>query len=229
MLFRFVLISLSCLTAASCAANGETISSQKLTKNESIQNVKKAENIGRKNTQIINLNSKADSSSKSLVKVSTEENDYINQNLSVRVARGSHMTLTKTGAANTLGNPLYELRLYANGQLTGRFITVTGRAYSQDRNRHQSGTKAPLPNGRYSIAAGTVPGTHPEVGDRFLPIQPLFRTARTDLGIHYDPSFERNNGEDGTSGCIALTNREQLSQVLDFVRNYQPQFIEVSI
>ena len=48
-------------------------------------------------------------------------------------------------------------------------------------------------------------GTHPEVGGRFLPIEPLFPTGRYALGIHYDPSFQKTNGEDGTVGCIALT------------------------
>ena len=118
----------------------------------------------------------------------------------------SYMTLTPTGLTNKLGNPLYQLSLYGNGQLIEAYMTVTGRAYTQNYNRHQAGTEAPLPEGKYRVAREPVPGTIPEVGDRFLPIQPLFRTGRSALGIHYDPSFEKRNGEDGTSGCVALTN-----------------------
>ncbi|CCI05967.1 hypothetical protein MICAD_1440022 [Microcystis aeruginosa PCC 7941] len=46
---------------------------------------------------------------------------------------------------------------------------------------------------------------------------------------HYDPSFEKPNGEDGTSWCIALTNRADLDQVLNYVRTYRPQYLEVNI
>jgi hypothetical protein len=97
------------------------------------------------------------------------------------------------------------------------------------RNRHQAGTEAPLPDGKYQVAKTSVAGTIPEAGDRFLAIQPLFRTGRSALGIHYDPSFEKNNGEDGTSGCIGLTNRGDLDFVLNYVRTYRPQYLEVKI
>lgn len=142
---------------------------------------------------------------------------------------GSYMTLVPTGQTNVLNNPLYELRLYANGQLVNRFITVSGRTHTQNRNRHQSGTEAPLPNGRYKVSKTVVPGTIVEAGDRFLPIQPLFRTGRTFLGFHVDPSFEKKNGEDGTSGCIGLVSRQDLDQLISFVRTYQPQFLDVKI
>ncbi|MEQ8962106.1 MAG: hypothetical protein RLP02_29970 [Coleofasciculus sp. C2-GNP5-27] len=62
-----------------------------------------------------------------------------------------------------------------------------------------------------------------------MPIQPLFRTGRSELGIHYDPSFEQNNGEDGTEGCIGLTNEWELDQFLYYVRIYQPEYLEVNI
>ncbi|MDF5736722.1 MULTISPECIES: L,D-transpeptidase [unclassified Nostoc] len=141
----------------------------------------------------------------------------------------NYMTLTPTGKANSLGNPLYELDLFANGQLIGKYISVSGRAYTQTRDRNRSGTEAPLPDGKYKVATATTRGSIPEAGDRFLPIQPLFSTGRSSLGIHYDPSFDKNNGEDGTSGCVALTNRQDLSQVLEYVYAYRPQFLEVII
>jgi hypothetical protein len=145
------------------------------------------------------------------------------------VAQGNYMTLTPTNTSNAVGNPIYELRLYSNGQLVGTYQTVTGRANSQNRNRHQAGTHAPLPDGQYQVANAEVAGTHPEVGGRFLPIQPLFPTGRSALGIHYDPSFQKSNGEDGTEGCIALTNKRDLDQVLQYVHTYRPQYLEVKI
>lgn len=217
---------------AGCVVNGETLSSQELTTNKSINISEKTEDIKENSNNSKTINSVVYSSNKSnkiSVNLRKQENEYIDQNISDLPVKTNYMTLRKLGKTNALGNPLYELRLYADGRLASKFITVSGRASSQNRDRHKSGTKAPLPNGKYSVAKATVPGTHPEVGDRFLPIQPLFRTGRRYLGIHYDPSFEINNGEDGTSGCIALTNREELSKVLNFVRTYRPQFIDVRI
>ena len=139
----------------------------------------------------------------------------------------NYMTLTSMGRKNGMGNPVYLLSLYANGQKIGDYPTVTGRADTQNRNRNVSGTEAPLPRGRYSVAGSIVAGTHPEVGGRFLPIYPLFPTGRSALGIHYDPSFNKSNGQDGTAGCIALTNKQDLDRVLDFVRSHPPKYLEV--
>ena len=145
------------------------------------------------------------------------------------VQQGSYMTLTLMGRTNAQGNPLYQMNLYVNGQLMRTYAVVSGRAYSQNRDRHQAGTQAPLPDGLYAVAGSAVRGTSPEVGSRFLPIQPLFRTGRSALGIHYDPSFEKNNGEDGTEGCIALTNKSDLDDLLNYVRIYRPKYLQVNI
>ena len=106
-------------------------------------------------------------------------------------AQGNYMTLTPTSKANARGNPLYHLNLYVNGQLLKTYTSVSGRYNTQDRDRHRSGTEAPLPDGRYQVAKVPIPGIIAEAGDRFLPIQPLFQTGRSALGIHYDPSFEK--------------------------------------
>ena len=156
------------------------------------------------------------------------EQKYSSQN-QLTATSGSYMTLRRTGKTNALGNPLYKLNLYSNGQLINTFNTVSGRAHTQHRNRHRAGTEAPLPDGSYRVARVAIPGTLVEAGDRFLPIQPRFQTGRSALGIHYDPSYEKNNGEDGTSGCIGLTSRRELSQVLQYVRTHQPQYLEVHI
>ena len=150
-------------------------------------------------------------------------------NISKLFESKNYIILAPTDTVNGLENPLYQLQLYANGKLLASYKVVTGRAYTQNRNRHISGTEAPLPDGKYKLFYTTIAGTHPEVGGRFLPIQPLFQTGRSALGIHYDPSFEKRNGEDGTTGCIALTNKSEFEQVLNYIRTYRPQYLEVDI
>ncbi len=150
---------------------------------------------------------------------------------------GNFMTLTATGQTNTLKNPLYKLRLYADGKLVDSFTTVSGRTFTQTKSRHQSGTEAPLPDGRYTVASSTIPGAitfgraslNAEAGEHFLPIQPKFKTGRSALGFHFDPSFEKSNGEDGTAGCIGLTSTEDLDKLLSFVDTYKPEFLDVQI
>lgn len=142
---------------------------------------------------------------------------------------GNYMLLKPTGQVNHYGNPLYELELFANGQLINTHKTVSGRFNTQNRDRNVAGTEAPLPNGRYSVAKRYIAGNHPEVGGRFLSISPQFHTGRSALGIHYDPSFEKSKKDDGTAGCIALTNRSELDEVLTYIQAYQPEFLDVQI
>ena len=70
---------------------------------------------------------------------------------------GNFMTLIPTGQTNTQDNPLYRLSLYADGKLVHSFVSVSGRTSTQDRNRHQSGTEAPLPDGKYTVATVYLP------------------------------------------------------------------------
>ncbi len=205
MLIRISLISLFFLTLVSCQAN-----EQKKTANNS-QTLKPSIV---KNQKLIESDSKQ--------KIAAGITNPLNY-------PGNFMTLTPMGKTNALDNPLFKLRLYVDGKLVNSFITVSGRKFSQDRNRHQSGTQAPLPDGKYTVASSTVPGSIAEAGDHFLPIQPQFKTGRSALGFHVDPSFEKNNGEDGTSGCIGLTNREDLDKLLSFVSAYNPEFLDVTI
>jgi len=130
---------------------------------------------------------------------------------------------------NSLGNPIYKLEAYQDNQKIYSFDAVTGRKNTQNKNRNRSGTQAPLPDGKYLISSKIVPGTLPETGETFIPIYPEFATGRTDLGIHYDPSFNQNNGEDGTAGCIALTNKSDRDLINQFVIKYNPKELIVNI
>lgn len=171
-------------------------------------------------------NTKQDRYSNSLL---SKNDNYLPINLAINSNQTSYMKLLTSGTTNKLGNPIYILNFYVNGQLIKTYQTVTGRVHTQHRNRHKSGTEAPLPDGRYKVAKTPVPGTIREAGNLFLPIQPLFQTNRSALGIHYDPSFEKDNGEDGTSGCIGLKSQAELNEFLNDVRQYQPRYLTVDI
>jgi hypothetical protein len=144
---------------------------------------------------------------------------------------GACLKLVKNpkSVTNELGNPIYSLELYRDGKLVDSFISVSGRAYTQNRNRNLRGSEAPLPDGIYSVSSHLTNGLLFEVGDKFLPIYPRFSTGRSGLGIHYDPSFNKNNGEDGTSGCIGLATKSDRDLVQNFVLKYQTKTLVVEL
>jgi predicted component of type VI protein secretion system len=133
------------------------------------------------------------------------------------------------GRANQLGNPVYTLEAYANGQKYRSFKAVTGTAYTQNRDRDRANVAAPLPDGLYKVSPQIVAGNVPEVGRTFVPIYPQFPTARSGLGIHLDPSFNRSNGNDGTAGCIGLIARADRDAFDRYILQYQPRNLVVKI
>lgn len=246
MPIRLTLIAFSCLSVFGCTTNS-------IIKPTSDINISKK--LMPTTNKVIAINQKESSdinslkSSKNIVygsdpasrESSSNQNWFIDNNESNQESfqspnlsdaptnSGSYMTLERTRQTNALGNPLYVLKLFYPDKPPREFITVTGRADTQNKNRDQAGTEAPLPSGKYKVDRQPIRATIPEAGKLFLPIKPLFRTGRTSLGIHYDPSFQKNNGEDGTSGCIGLTSPEDLEQVLDYVQTYQPKYLQVNI
>lgn len=243
MLTKVALALLSCLASMGCAFHSESKQSLKVADvdpNKDLQvsgislakNQQQLINSETESNQVLSikpLSSKQWQPNKEVSEKAKQKNYYSEAQLAATFNTGNYITLEPTGKKNLLGNPLYQLSLYANGQLVSNYTAVSGRAYTQNRNRNIAGTQAPLPDGNYRVAKASIPGTISEAGKRFLPIQPLFWTGRSTLGIHYDPSFEKKNGEDGTSGCIALTNKKDLDQVLNFVRTYQPKYLKVNI
>ncbi|WP_335134544.1 L,D-transpeptidase [Nostoc sp.] len=249
MLFRSIVMSLTCLAIASSNGNTEVKVPTNINSLQSSQKINLADKLALVTGDKINSynpvksfisgennyalpESSISDLSKNIAIQELSKDNHKSRKISTGLGyqrNSNYMTLTPTGQANSLGNPLYELDLFANGQLISRYISVSGRANTQTRDRNRSGTEAPLPDGRYKVATATTRGSIAEAGDRFLPIQPLFSTGRSSLGIHYDPSFNKNNGEDGTSGCVALTNRQDLSQVLEYVYAYRPEFLDVMI
>jgi len=246
MPIRLALISFSCLSVFGCTTNSIIkptsdidISKKLMPSTEKIIAINQEEssdtNSFKSSKNIVDDSAPASIESSSNKNLSIENNEsnqesFQSPNLSdAPTNSGSNMTLERTERTNALGNPLYLLKLFYPDGRVREFNTVTGRADTQNKKREQPGTQAPLPDGKYTVARQPIRATIPEAGKDFLPIQPLFRTRRTSLGIHYDPSFEKNNGEDGTSGCIGLTNREDLEEVLNYVQTYQPQYLQVQI
>ncbi len=144
---------------------------------------------------------------------------------------GNYLRLVRDprNRTNDLGNPIHILEVYRNGIIYQRFKATSGTASSQNRDRSIPDLAAPLQDGLYTVSGQIVPGTIPEVGKTFIAVFPRFETARTDLGIHVDPSFNKRNGYDGTAGCIALTNSADRDLVNEFVLKYQPRNLFVSI
>jgi hypothetical protein len=144
---------------------------------------------------------------------------------------GNYLRLVRDprNRTNDLGNPIHILEVYRNGIIHQRFKATSGTASSQNRDRSLPDLAAPLQDGLYTVSGQIVPGAIPEVGKTFIAVFPRFETARTDLGIHVDPSFNKRNGYDGTAGCIALTNSADRDMVNEFVLKYQPRDLSVSI
>ena len=149
----------------------------------------------------------------------------------------NHLFLGNGTIKNKYGNPIYLLHLCVGGKERRSFEIVTGRNFTQQKNRHQSGTHSPLPNGKYRMSNSLTQGMLAEVGkvdglsvrQPFLPISPMFSTGRSALGIHVDPSFNRDPKEDGTSGCIGLTNSADFKSLWANIQNYQIRDLQVAI
>jgi hypothetical protein len=145
------------------------------------------------------------------------------------------LTPDSSNLQNRFNNPIYKLTAYRDktSNYLFQFDAVTGRGFTQKRNRYKSNTEAPLPDGSYAVVPRVVAGTIREVGGTMVPILPKSgfdpRMRRTALGIHWDPSFDRDKKEDGTSGCIGLTSKNNYRQVRDFILKYRPRSLEVQI
>lgn len=144
---------------------------------------------------------------------------------------GNYLKLVRylSRGTNEVGNPIYVLEAYVDGRKYRTFNVVTGTANTQTADRHIGNNSAPLPDGNYEVSSQIIPGMTPEVGDTFIGIFPRFETKRTGLGIHLDPSFNKRNGYDGTSGCIGITTLTDRDAIDSFITKYQPRSLFVSI
>jgi hypothetical protein len=165
----------------------------------------------------------------------TRDDWAVNAPVKAPISTGASMALVPTGKNNSVGNPIYALQLYEDGKLVGQYRTVSGRASTQNLNRLTSGNSSPLPDGNYTVTAKAEDSTNPEVGKGangrpwFIPIESGTQGNRSLLGIHIDPSYEKGNGEDGTHGCIGLSNQADGDRVRDWILRRRPSTLKVDI
>ena len=137
------------------------------------------------------------------------------------------LSRTERHLPNT-GDPIWKLQLHTPGEKTHSFDTVTGRAHRQLADRHRSGTRAPLPPGTYKL--GPVEALGPrdpaELGPIWIGLEPQFPTGRGHLGIHLDPSANRN-ANSGTLGCIGLIQRKGMVELASLVKARKVQTLVV--
>lgn len=125
--------------------------------------------------------------------------------------------VSKTDRVNKLQNPILNISIYKDSKFIKEFDGVSGRYSTQLLDRHTAGNESPSPNGEYIIGTLTK-GTVYETGGVFLPYEPQFITNRTHLGFHWDPSWELNNGEDGTSGCLAVKTLTEYNELVRLIQ-----------
>ena len=132
------------------------------------------------------------------------------------VADEAYLAFQPTSHRDGHGNRLWDLELWRQGQLLRRWPSVTGSPEAERADRfNRPGNQAPLPPGAYAIGEPIRlgPGDPREIGRSwFIPVEPVFATARGHFGIHQDVS------QDGTGGCIGLASRRLTEDVTDWVR-----------
>jgi hypothetical protein len=151
----------------------------------------------------------------------------------IETSKSNHAYLklvpSKGGKTNRVGNPIYKLEVYVDSKRYRIFNAVTGKAYTQRKNRDRHDSAAPLPDGVYRVSSRILPGDHGELGRTFIAIYPRFKTNRNKMGIHLDPSYNKRNGKDGTSGCIGLTSQLDRDDFNQYIRKYHPHNLIVRI
>ena len=134
-----------------------------------------------------------------------------------------------TRSLRRTGDPIWSLRLETPGQPVQHFDAVSGRAHRQNADRHRSGTRAPLPAGHYSLGPVEAlgPADPSELGPIWIGIEPQFTTGRGHLGIHLDPSANRD-ANSGTLGCVGLINRADMLTLAELIERRNVQTLLVN-
>lgn len=120
-------------------------------------------------------------------------------------------------------DPIWQVLVQLPDGKTHQFPALVGRANKQSANRHTSGNESPLPAGKYLITevSPITPGLNPELGRAaWIGIEPTFRTGRSALGLHHDPSAGKGR-ESGTSGCVGLLRHSDTLLLAEFIRKYR--------
>ncbi|MFZ9149127.1 hypothetical protein [Vulcanococcus sp.] len=117
------------------------------------------------------------------------------------------LQLRRSSASFANGDPVWQLQLRQNGKVLKSWRAAASAKQHQGLDRRWSpGNGSPLPRGLYRLGQ-----PEPWGRDLWMQLDPLFKTARTGLGIH--------NCYPGV-GCICIPDRQQLSSLAAAVRHY---------
>jgi hypothetical protein len=138
------------------------------------------------------------------------------------VIRGARVVANRT-TETINGLRVYRTRLIDSaGKVIATVRAVSGRANKQTPS-HVEGTQTPLPFGVYKFDfPGSVEFKGGEFGGVWSPVTPTFKTGRSEIGIHYDPSALLNNANSGTAGCFATPTVAERETMTSFIRNSKP-------
>jgi hypothetical protein len=145
----------------------------------------------------------------------------------LKVIKTARVVATRT-TKTINGLRIYETRLIDSTDKVINIVQgVSGRANKQTPS-HVSGSQAPLPFGIYSFdSPGTVEAKGGEFGGVWSSVTPIFKTGRTEIGVHYDPSALKNDNNSGTAGCFATPTPNERDIMTNFIRTYKPTHLIV--
>lgn len=140
------------------------------------------------------------------------------------------MRLTPTTQFTATGERILNLDLIVDSKLVARVQAVSGKPGVQNfrlGRDSKAGSREPLPQGVYRVGAVDRNGGLPAaMGDTFIPITPLFSTARTGIGIHRDADRAIQGGS-GTIGCLGILSQAGIDTVAKFVNTYRVKTLTV--
>jgi len=139
------------------------------------------------------------------------------------VIKAARVVAARSSKTISGGLRVYETRLIdGTGKVVKTVRAISGRANKQTPS-HIANSQAPLPFGIYTFTyPGIVEFKGGEFGGVWSPVIPAFKTGRTELGIHYDPSALLQNANSGTVGCFATPTVEERDTMTNFIRTYKP-------
>mgnify|MGYP002784310398 CR=1 FL=1 len=133
------------------------------------------------------------------------------------------LRLTPTAKYTETGERILKLEMLVNGKLVDTVQAVSGKPKVQHfrlGRDSRSGSREPLPQGIYRVGGiDRGAGLPYAMGNTFIPVTPLFATARSGIGIHRDADRHVPGGS-GTIGCLGVLNQAGIDAIAQFVSNY---------
>ncbi|AKG21631.1 SH3 domain-containing protein [Calothrix sp. 336/3] len=175
-------------------------------------------------TEITVISDSAFAGSRNWVQIGT--NRWIAEEFLTVIRSAKLVAKRTTDAINKLR--VYQVRLIdRNGQSINTVRAVSGRANKQTPS-HVAGSQTPIPFGIYKFDfPGVVEFKDGEFGGVWSSVTPIFRTGRSEIGVHYDPSALLNNNNSGTAGCFATPTIKERDIVTNFIRTQKPTHLIV--